>query len=319
MDLRNKFLQSEEQIMKDRRWDKGIGIAAAVVLAVGSGVALAPRATGAAEDGSPIRIGLIRSLFRDTSEPLMQIIMRPFKALMKTQTGINGELVAAGEAKNLAERLKSGDCQLGIFHGFEFAWARQAMPELKPLLIAVPKQQRCLRAHLVVRAEGSGRSIADLQGQVVALPYMSREHCRLFLERRCVPSGDSPAKFFSLVSMPRNAEDALDDVIAGRAAAAVIDDGDLAAYRSQYPDYFAKVKSLLQSEEFPCAVIAYYPGKLSQASLDRFRAGMLTAKESAQGRRMMQLCRITSFEEIPDDFDKTLDGIAKAYPPPPAK
>jgi len=288
-----------------------IGIAGIVVLIAGwIGAAI-----GAAQDGSLIRIGLIRSLFRDTSKPLMQVIMRPFKALMESATGMSGQLVAAGEAKDLAQRLKSGDCQLGIFHGFEFAWARMELPELKPLLIAVPKQQRCLRAHVVVRAEGGPKSVADLKGQVVALPYMSREHCRLFLERRCVPPGNSPNSFFSRVAIPRDATDAIDDVLAGSATAAIIDDGDLEAYRSQFPEYFAKLKVLLQSEAFPCAVIAYYPGKLSQALLDRFREGMLSAKDSRQGRQMMQLCRISSFEDVPDDFDKMLDDIAKAYPP----
>ncbi|HTU92855.1 MAG TPA: PhnD/SsuA/transferrin family substrate-binding protein [Gemmataceae bacterium] len=280
-------------------------------------------ASGAGEDGSLVRIGLVRSLFRDTSEPLMQVIMRPFKSLMEAQTGMSGQLVAAGEASNLAQRLKSGDCQLGIFHGFEFAWARQIVPELKPLLIAVPKQQRRLFAHLVVRAESVSdrkvKSVADLKGQVVALPYMSREHCRLFLERRCVPAGNSSAKFFSRISVPRDATDAIDDVIAGTTAAAVIDGDDLESYRSQYPEYFAKVKVLLQSEAFPCAVIAYYPGKLSQVLLDRFREGMLSAKDSRQARQVMQLCRISSFEDFPADFDKMLDDIAKAYPPSASK
>jgi len=90
----------------------------------------------------------------------------------------------------------------------------------------------------------------------------------------------------------------------------------LAAYRKQFPDFSAKVKSLLHSEAFPCAVIAYYPGTLDEQLLDQFRNGMLAAKDSRPGRQMMQLCRITSFEEVPDDFDKTLEDIAKAYPPP---
>ena len=301
--------------MRYGRWDKRGGI----VAVVGLTVALSSPPAWAAEDGSAVRIGLIRSLFRDTSEPLMQVIMRPLKSLLETQTGMSGQLVAAGEAGNLAQRLKSGDCHLGIFHGFEFAWARRAIPELKPLLIAVPKEQRYLRAHLVVCAEGSVKSVADLKGKVVALPYMSREHCRLYLERRCVPPDNCPVKFFSRVAIPRDGTDAIDDVIAGTTAAAVIDDGDLESYRKQYPDYFAKVKVLQRSEAFPCAVIAYYPGKLSQTLLDRFRTGMLAAKDSAQGRQMMQLSRITRFEDVPDDFDKTLDDIAKAYPPPSSK
>jgi hypothetical protein len=70
------------------------------------------------------------------------------------------------------------------------------------------------------------------------------------------------------------------------------------------------------SEPFPCAVIAYCPGTLSEETLERFRAGLLAAKSSRHGRQMMQLCRITSFEEVPADFDRMLAAIAKAYPPP---
>lgn len=293
------------------RWKR-----ASLAAIVGPMIFLCSFSARAAEDGSAVRIGLIRSLFRDTSEPLMQVIMRPLKSLMEMQTGVSGQLVAAGEADNLAQRLKSGDCHLGIFHGFEFAWARQAIPELKPLLIAVPKEQRFLRAHLVVRAEGSIKSVADLKGQVIALPYMSREHCRLFLERRCMPTDSCPTKFVSRVAIPRDGTDAIDDVISGAAAAAVIDDGDLESYRKLYPEYFVKVKVLQQSEAFPCAVIAYYPGKLSASLLDRFRTGMMAAKDTRQGQQLMQMCRITSFEEVPQDFDKALEDITKAYPPP---
>jgi hypothetical protein len=31
---------------------------------------------------------------------------------------------------------------------------------------------------------------------------------------------------------------------------------------------------------------------------------------------MMQMCRITSFEDVPDDFEQMLADIAKAYPSP---
>jgi hypothetical protein len=63
-------------------------------------------------------------------------------------------------------------------------------------------------------------------------------------------------------------------------------------------------------------VIAYYPGTLSEGLLDQFRSGMLAAKSSPQGRQMMKMCRITSFEDVPDDFDQMLADIVKAYPSP---
>jgi ABC-type phosphate/phosphonate transport system substrate-binding protein len=275
---------------------------------------------GRADDGfaQPVRIGLIASLFRDMSEPLMQVIMRPFKSLMEAQTGMTGQLVSGGDALTLGQRLKEGKIHLGVFHGVEFAWARTKIPQLKPLLIAV-NHQRYLRANLVVRDDGKIASVADLKGQVVALPHLSKEHCWLFLERRCVPAGTKPEKFFARLATPRDANYAIDDVIEGAAQAAVIDDADLSAYRKQYPQYFAKVKVLQQSEQFPCAVIAYHPGTLSAEMIERFRSGMLAAKESRQGLQLMKMVRINSFEEVPADFDRMLSDILKAYPPPPAK
>jgi ABC-type phosphate/phosphonate transport system substrate-binding protein len=301
--------------MRHGKW----GHVGGILGALGVALALAVSAGRADEETpQPVRIGLIASLFRDMSEPLMQIIMRPFKSLMESQTGLTGQLVSGGDAQTLGQRLKEGKIHLGVFHGVEFAWARAKIPQLKPLLVAV-NHQRYLRANLVIRDDGKIASVADLKGQVVALPHLSKEHCWLYLERRCVPPGIKPEKFFSRIASPRDANYAIDDVIDGAAQAAIIDDADLSAYRKQYPQYFAKVKVLLQSEPFPCAVIAYYPGTLSAEMIERFRSGMLAAKASKQGRQMMQMVRISSFEEVPPDFDRMLSDIAKAYPPPPAK
>jgi ABC-type phosphate/phosphonate transport system substrate-binding protein len=268
-----------------------------------------------ADDDHCVRIGLVSSLFRDTSEPLMQVIMRPFKSLLEAQTGMSGRLISGGDALHLGQRLKEGEVHLGIFHGVEFAWAKEKFPKLKALMIAVNKQP-FLRAHLLVRADGNINRLDDLKGRIIALPSMSREHCWLFLERRCVPAGQTAEKFYSRVNRPRDAAYALDDLIDGQVQAAVVDDAELTAYRKKYPQEFAKLKVLQRSESFPCAVIAYYPGALSESLLEQFRSGMLAAKDTAKGRQMMQMCRITSFEDVPEDFNKMLEDIAKAYPPP---
>ena len=34
------------------------------------------------------------------------------------------------------------------------------------------------------------------------------------------------------------------------------------------------------------------------------------------GKRMLSLCRMTAFENVPDDYDALLIAIVKAYPPP---
>jgi len=282
------------------------------------GLTLAALRAAVADDGHTVCIGLVSSLFRDTSESLMQIAMRPFRSLLEAQTGMSGRIVFGGAPEQLGQRLKEGEVHLGIFHGVEFAWAKAKYPKLKPLLIAVNKQLS-LRAHLVVRADNQIKDLGDLKGRMVGMPALSREHCWLFLERRCVPAEQTPEKYFARINRPRDACYAIDDVIDGSLHAAVIDDADLVAYRKQYPQCSDKVKSLICSEAFPCAVIAYYPGTLDEHMLDQFRSGMLSAKDSRQGRQTMQMCRITRFEEVPEDFEKTLEDIAKAYPPPSCK
>jgi hypothetical protein len=50
--------------------------------------------------------GLIGTLFRNMPEPIMQVAMRPFKSLLEDHAGMTGELVAGGDAGNLAALLK---------------------------------------------------------------------------------------------------------------------------------------------------------------------------------------------------------------------
>jgi hypothetical protein len=65
----------------------------------------------------PVRIGLVRSLYRDTPEVIVQVMMEPFSSLMEAQTGIAGQMVMAGQAHELARQLKADKFQLGIFQG----------------------------------------------------------------------------------------------------------------------------------------------------------------------------------------------------------
>jgi ABC-type phosphate/phosphonate transport system substrate-binding protein len=277
----------------------------------------APPAGGAVRP-SVVRIGLVGSLFRDMPEPVMKVLMAPFRSLLELQTGMTGELVAGGDAACLGRKLKEEQVHFGVFHGFEFAWARLKNPDLKPLVLCV-NGDGTLRAQVVVRDDGPVTKMGDLRGCSVALPRFSREHCRLFLERRCTAPGCAPAKFFSKVTTPDAVEDALDDVVDGRCEAAVVDGLALEAYRKFKPGCAGHLRTLAQSELFPPAVVAYQPGILHEELIDRFREGMLAANATERGKKLMELCRITAFRAVPDDYDHMLESIAKAYPPPAAK
>jgi ABC-type phosphate/phosphonate transport system substrate-binding protein len=287
-------------------------LAAGLVLVLG-----APGRPQAAEGrkATGLRIGVVETLFRDTPERVVQVVMRPFKALLQAQTGMSGELFLAGDALTLGGKLKEDKFQLGVFHGVEFAWARQEYPDLRPLIIAV-NRHRALHACLVVRRDSKAAGPADLKGQAFALPRGAREHCHLFLQRRCVPAGVSPAKFYARLSHPADGEAALDAVADGKAQGTVVDAAELEGFRKGKPGRARRLKVLLRSEAFPCGVIACHKGRFSPAQLKRFRAGLVKARSTPRGRQLLQMLRLSGFEAVPADYSASLDAIAKAYPPP---
>jgi ABC-type phosphate/phosphonate transport system substrate-binding protein len=297
-------------------WTRCGAAIAAVGLLTAVALLVAPTADGS--EPSSIRIGLVKTLFRDVPELLIPIGLRPMKALMESQTGVNGDLVPAGDCENLARQLKDEELQLGVFHGVEFAWVHQNYPTLKPLVIAV-NGPAYLRAHLVVRADSEIAAGFNLKGKIIELPRMSSEHCRLFLERRCCPTGDCPEKFFAKVIGSNNAADALDDIVDDDAQGVVVDEVVYEAYCKNKPGRAAKLKSVQQSELFPCAVIVYQSGSVSDRILDAFRDGLIGAKENPKAQSLLKANRVTGFEAIPADYEKSLQEIAKAYPPPTAK
>ena len=297
---------------------KGIAIPAAVV----SGAVLlaflpaTPEAPAGDARAATLRIGLVNTLFRDAPEPLIQVMARPFKSLMEDQAGVVGEVVVGGDAAELAVKLKDDKVQLGVFQGFEFAWARLKAPDLKPLMIAV-NQQSFARAVLVVRQDSKATDVADLKGKAFALPRLVREHARIFVERRCVEPGVPLEKWFGKVAAPTNSEEALDELAEGRVQATVVDDVELEAYRKTCPKTAARLRVLQESEVFPCPVVAYHQsGTISEDTLRRLRTGMIAAKGTPRGRNLLNLCRISGFEAVPADYEQALTDILKVYPPP---
>lgn len=297
-----------------RTWGRGLGMAA---LAAMMAVTLHPALARAEETPAPpgIRIGLVNSLFRDTPESLIQLMTRPLKSLMESQTGMSGTLIPGGDPRHLAGLLKDDKFQLAVFHGVEFAWVRQKYPELKPLVIAV-RDGRPMYACLVVNRDCKAAKLDELQGKCLAQSRQCREHCRLFIERRCEALGKAAGQFFAKISTPTDAEDSLDDVVDGVADVALVDSVALERYKRAKTERYEKLKLVVQSEPFPPAVIAYKPGVLTEETLTRFRKGLITANQNPKGKQLLNMCRITCFEPVPEDYDQMLLNIAKAYPPP---
>lgn len=266
--------------------------------------------------GNSVRMSISRTLFDGYSEPLMMAMMRPFGGLMQTQTGMQGDLVACGDGLTMAEHIMKDKIQLGVFEGIEFAWARQKYPQLQPILITV-NQKDHLRTFLVVHKDNPAKEWADLKGQTLAVHNHTRIHSRLFLCRNCKEAADqAPKEFFQKIVKRDTSEDMLDDVVEGVIKAAVIEEVALERYRHRKPGRSEQLRILAKSESFPATVVAFKSGKLSQATVERLRKGMLTAGKSPLGRQLMTLWKTTGFQALPENYEKTLKEIVKTYPQP---
>jgi ABC-type phosphate/phosphonate transport system substrate-binding protein len=269
-----------------------------------------------AANPAPIRIGMVQTFFNDVPKILVDMATEPFSVVMREATGLNGELVVAKDAYDMAKQIADGTMSLGVFHSFEFAWAQQKYPELKPLMVAVNRRHQ-VQAYLLTRKDSNIASFADLKGKGLSLPLRSKEHCRLYVKQRTYDAGQcAPCEFFQDLVASSNVETALDELCQGKIPAAVVDSLGLDFYRELKPGCFAHLKIVQESELFPPPVIAYKGGVAEDEVLRRVREGLLNANALPVGREMMKMWKVHAFEMTPDNYTEHLASILKAYPTP---
>lgn len=272
--------------------------------------------TSAAGDPSAkIRVGISAGLYNNVPETLFKTTFPPVEWLIQDQTGLAGRLLLGGDSSQLAEQLARGQFEIGVFTGMEFAWARQKNTKLQPLVIAV-NEQKYLRVHVLVRQDCAAGRLADLKDMPLGMPRCCLEHCELFLKRQGSLCATDTAAAFSQLSRSSDADDALDDLVDGKTQAAVVDGAGLESYQRRKPGRFARLKELHKPESFPVPIVAYVEGKLDDASLRAFREGIVKAQQTAKGRQVLMLWKMTGFEPVPDDYPQLLDEVAKTYTPP---
>lgn len=287
------------------------------LLVLGGVMALLPASGlwgGESKRNDVVRIGVVDSLFRSYPKPMVLAAAQPLRTLLETQTGFKGDVTAAGDADTLGRLLQEEKLDLCVLHGFEFAWIRIKYPELRPLIIAV-NGSRQLRAHVLVPKDSQAKGLSHLKGKAIAAPRTNREHCRLFIERACKQCGNEPEQFFSGVSHPSNAEDAIDDLVDGLVPAVIVDGIALECYKQRKPARACRVKEIEKSDVFPAGVIVYRQGGLDDSKLRRLRDGMIAANQTAYGRQLLTLWRLSGFEPVPVDYEQTLVNVLKSYPP----
>jgi ABC-type phosphate/phosphonate transport system substrate-binding protein len=262
-----------------------------------------------------LRIGTSGTLASEGSPQREKAALESMKSFIKEETGLDNEIVRQKDWRELADKMAKGDLHLGVFQGYEFAWAQERQSGLKPLAVAV-NLYTCPVAYVITRRDNKAKDFAGLQGQSPAMPATGQRFLNLFVERQCEANGKKPDAFFSKITTPENAEDALDDVVDGVVQATVVDRAALEAYKRRKPARFEQLKPVAQSQPFPPPVVAYYDNVVDEATRKRFLEGLLGAAGKERGQTMLTMFRLTGFERAPDDFDKVLGETRKAYPPP---
>lgn len=275
-------------------------------------VVLAPLASYGG-DAAVVKVGIPKSAFRDVPPALLSLAGEPFRALMKSQTGFDGEVILDADALNIARQLNDGRLQLGVFLGHEFAWAKDKYPALEPLVCTVPRP-RAVQAFLLVRWDCKAMSLADLKGTKLALAKTSRDHARLFLERK--KTEDMADGGFCSTEKADTVHDAIYKVIEGEADVTVADGAAWNYFQKLYPGASQNLKVLAKSDVFPPTVVAYKKGSVSEATVQTIRTGLLTAHESSRSAKLMDLIRLDRFEELATGYDDMLKACRKAYPSP---
>jgi ABC-type phosphate/phosphonate transport system substrate-binding protein len=257
---------------------------------------------------------MLQGMFRDVQPAMVQAMSRPLRDLIQKQTGLTGDVEILADAYALSERLQAKRFQLGVFHGYEYAWVRKQNPDLMPIAVTVPPGKK-LQACIIVRKDHDAKALADLGEEPIIVPKGTKAHCLLYLDRERAKLGKNSLK--TKTKPPLTTEETLESIVAGDTVAALVDVGALAGFQSLQPGAFKQLRILCQSESFPQTVIVSNKGSLDEATAKKIRTLLTTAHSSPAGKPLLMLWNLKGFEEVPADYTAQLDAIAKAYPAPP--
>lgn len=244
--------------------------------------------------------------------------LKSLQGFIKQETGFGNDIKRQKDWLDLVTKMAKKELQVGVFQGYEFAWAQEKFPNLKPLALAENVYLYPV-AHVVVKGNNKAKDFAGLGGQTIALPGTGQRYLRLFIDRQSqAAAGKESSAFFSKVVSAENVEDLLDDVVDGKVQAAVLDRASLASYKRRKPQRFDQLRPVAESQPLPPTVIAYYESGLDAATVQKFRAGLVGAADKERGRVLLTMFRLTRFVDVPPDFGKVLAESGKTYPPPAA-
>jgi len=276
-------------------------------------VSVCPAASLRAAEPAPpatVEIAMPRTLFHGLHESLMKLGAAPFLKMMKTNTGMEGAISFPADARTLAAQLDAGKVHIGVMTGHEFAWAQSKYPDLMPIAVSVPMQP--IQSFCVVAWDCKADNIGDLKDQKISLPGNHRDFGEMFLEKQ---KTQHKTVFEGQLNRPF-ADDAIFDVIEGRAGCTIIDCSTFMYFQRVNPGQFQNLKVLTQSEVFPNACIVAKKGGLDAKTIEKFKTALFKAQNDPIGKPMLTTWKLKGFAPVPEDYPAQLKAIEKAYPVP---
>jgi len=269
----------------------------------------------AADPNRELRIGLPAPMFKDVPEAMVNAAAKPLQKMIQEKSGLTGRIEIFPDYLELANSIKTGKTDIGVFHGFEYAWVKDT-PGLVPLVVTRPNCGK-VQACLVVGPNSKAKSAEDLKGACVAVPQGCKAHCMMFLERlrERLPEGVCcPGKPQGLTP-----EETLNAVLADTCQAALVDVASLIAYQKQYPGLGQQLRVLEQSTELPSAVVVYRRGALDEVTIGRIRRGLLECVSTPIGKTFAMFWQLNGFEDVTPAYLTLVNRCLEAYPAPLAK
>src|SRR5260370_36504853 len=114
--------------------------------------------------------------------------LESLKSFIKDETGLKNDIARHKDWRELTDKLAKGDIHVGVYQGYEFAWAQEDHPELKPIALAVDLNRYPV-AYVVTRNDDAAKDFAGLQGQSVCLPDTGQMYLRLYVEHQSKAQG----------------------------------------------------------------------------------------------------------------------------------
>src|SRR5438128_11383973 len=130
-----------------------------------------------------LHIGTTGTLALNASGTKEQTAQEALQSFIKAETGFDNEFIRQTNYEELTQKMAKGQLHLGVFQGYEFAWAQEENSKLRPLALAVDVYHYKY-AFLMVGRDSKIADFAGLQGQTLALGSAGQGHLRLFVEHQ---------------------------------------------------------------------------------------------------------------------------------------